>query len=51
MVKKIVISASNSNKALAFFADINKRKEAAKAKFSNNTARVRELLIRKTSTH
>ena len=51
MVKKVVISANNSNKALAFFAEINKKKEAAKAKFISNTARVRELLMKKTVTH
>lgn len=47
MIKKVVISPNNSVKAIAFFDEINKRKEEAKIKFSSKTAKVRELLSNK----
>ena len=48
MIKKVVIYAENSIKALAFFDKINKRKEEAKKKSDEKTARVRELLSKKS---
>ncbi len=50
MIKKVVIYAENSVKALAFFNRINKRKEEAKKKISEKTSRVRELLSKSTNS-
>jgi hypothetical protein len=49
MLKKVFISSSNSSKAIAFFKEINKRKEEAKKKFDASTSRLREKLAKKTS--
>lgn len=47
MLKKVVISAKSNDKALAFFAELDKRKEAAKAKFIKNRTRFKEMLTKK----
>ncbi len=49
MLKKVFISADNSTKALAFFEEINKRKEAAKKKFDASSARIIEKLSKKSA--
>lgn len=46
MEKKVFVPANNNNKALAFFAEIDKKKEEAKAKFIAQTARLREKLTK-----
>jgi tetrahydromethanopterin S-methyltransferase subunit G len=49
MLKKVFISSSNSRKAIAFFEEINKRKEEAKKKFDATTSRLKEKLSKKTA--
>jgi hypothetical protein len=48
MEKKVFIPANNNNKALAFFAEIDKKKEEAKRKFIAQTARLKEKLTKNT---
>jgi hypothetical protein len=48
MLKKVFISPANSHKAIAFFEEINKRKEAAKKKFEKSTLPLREKLAKKS---
>ena len=50
MLKKVVISSANSHRAIAFFEEINKRKEAAKKKFEDSTLHLREKLTKKSNT-
>ncbi len=46
MLKKVFISSTHSKKAIAFFEEINKRKEEAKKKFNETTSRIREKLAK-----
>jgi hypothetical protein len=49
MLKKVFISTTNSRKAIAFFEELNKRKEEAKKKFDATTSRLKEKLAKKSA--
>jgi hypothetical protein len=47
LLKKVVISPTNSTKAIAFFEEIKSRKEEARKKIEARTSEFRDILKKK----